>query len=105
MSQAKYLKILALAIVTVQPLFGCALARQPATDAGKQDSTIRANVQALIEPHPDLLAPNLIYVDVEEHVVYLSGKVNTELTIANAEALAGQVPGVERVVSSIGLDN
>ena len=84
MIEAKYFKAVALAIVIVATLFGCALDRQAATGARQEDARIAADVKAVIEQHPDLGPPNLIYVDVRDHVVYLSGLVNTDLTIANA---------------------
>jgi osmotically-inducible protein OsmY len=98
MIESNYFKAAVLAIVIVGPLFGCAL-------EGREDARIAANVKAALDQHPDLGPPNLIYVDAREHVVYLSGSVNTDLTVANAEALAHQVPGVARVVSSIGVEN
>jgi osmotically-inducible protein OsmY len=105
MIEAKYFKAVALAMVIVEPLFGCAFDRQAATGARQEDASIAANVQAVIDQHPDLGPPNLIYVDVRDHVVYLSGLVNTGLTVANAEALTRQVPGVARVVDSMGVEN
>jgi osmotically-inducible protein OsmY len=105
MIEAEYFKAVVLAIVIVAPLFGCALEGQAATGARREDARIAANVKAVIDQHPDLGPPNLIYVDVRDHVVYLSGLVNTNLTVANAEALAHQVPGVARVVDSIGVEN
>jgi osmotically-inducible protein OsmY len=102
--ETRCLRAVGLAIVIVQPLFGCALDGQAATGAGREDATITADVEAAIGQHADLGPPNLIYVDARDHVVYLSGLVNTELTNANAEAIARQVPGVARVVNSIAVD-
>ena len=105
MIEVKHFKAVALAMVIVDPLFGCAIDGPAATGARQEDASIAANVKAVIDQHPDLGPPNLIYVDVRDHVVYLSGLVNTELTIGNAEALARQVPGVARVVDTIGVQN
>jgi osmotically-inducible protein OsmY len=104
MIETKCFRAVSLAIVIVQPLFGCALERQTASGAGREDATIAADVKAVIAQHPDLGPPNLIYVDARDHVVYLSGLVNTGITIADAEALARQVPGVVRVASTIAVD-
>lgn len=105
----KCLKAVALAMLIVQPLCGCALEKGAAGggagDGAGEDSRIAADVQTLIQQRPDLGPPNLIQVDVRDHVVYLSGSANTELTVENAEALAHRPPGVTRVVSSIGVDN
>jgi osmotically-inducible protein OsmY len=36
-----------------------------------------------------------------DHVVYLNGVVRSGLEVGTAESIAGQVPGVARVVNSI----
>jgi osmotically-inducible protein OsmY len=100
----KCFRPVSLAIVIVQLLFGCSLERQTTTGAGQEDATLTADVKAAIAQHPGLGPPNLIYVDARDRVVYLSGSVNTELTRTDAEALARQVPGVTRVVTTIAVD-
>lgn len=104
MLEARNVRSVALVILIGQQLAGCALETGNATEIGREDARIRADLDAVFEEHPDLSAPNLIYADVSDHVVYLSGLVNTELTIANAEALAREVPGVTRVESSIAVE-
>ena len=47
------------------------------------------------------LEPNAISVQTMDHVVYLNGVVRSGLEIGTAESIAGQVPGVARVVNSI----
>jgi hypothetical protein len=47
------------------------------------------------------LEPNVISVQTMDHVVYLNGVVRSGLEIGTAESIAGQVPGVARVVNSI----
>jgi osmotically-inducible protein OsmY len=42
-------------------------------------------------------------VQTREGVVYLTGQVATDLQRQSAETVAGQVPGVARVVNSIAL--
>ena len=69
-----------------------------------QDSQITHAVEQAIAQHPDLKAPNQIYVDTRDQVVYLSGVVNNSLATNNAEEVALQVPGVLRVVSNIAVD-
>jgi hypothetical protein len=47
------------------------------------------------------LEPNVISVQTMDHVVYLNGVVRSGLEVGTAESIAGQVPGVARVVNSI----
>jgi hypothetical protein len=47
------------------------------------------------------IEPNVISVQTLDHVVYLNGLVRSGLEIDAAESIAGQVPGVARVVNSI----
>jgi hypothetical protein len=47
------------------------------------------------------IEPNAISVQTMDHVVYLNGVVRSSLEIGTAESIAGQVPGVARVVNSV----
>jgi osmotically-inducible protein OsmY len=47
------------------------------------------------------IEPNAVNVQTMDHVVYLNGLVRSSLEISAAESIAGQVPGVARVVNSI----
>ena len=71
---------------------------------GLDDRTITADVTSAIAQHRDLGPPNEISVDTRDHVVYLSGMVFNSLSGEDAEAIARQVPGVTRVVATIGVD-
>jgi osmotically-inducible protein OsmY len=81
---------------------GCAAERTFAEDP--EDAKITANVDELLARHPDLGPPNMIYVSTRDHVVYLSGLVDTGLVTENAEAIARQAPGVARVESTVSVD-
>ena len=67
------------------------------------DAQITANVQMLLKQHADLGPPNLIYVKTLNHVVYLTGQVNTDLAREAAESLAREVSGVNAVINSLAL--
>ena len=54
--------------------------------------------------YPSLQAPNSVRVQTIDHVVYLYGQVDTELQRLMAQDVAQAVPGVRRVVNSIGLE-
>jgi len=77
----------------------CGFARCPG------DASITALVRSRITQYPSLEAPNSVRVETHDHVVYLYGQVNTELERAMADSVALAVPGVTRVVDSIGLDD
>ena len=69
------------------------------------DQEISAQVRTLLSQHPALEAPNLISVQTVDHIVYLSGVLDTDLERQMAESVAAQATGVRRVVNSIGLNN
>jgi|SRR5579863_5443507 len=66
------------------------------------DAQITAAVRSRFSQQSDL-EPNVVYVQTVDHVVYLHGLVSSGLEIDTAESLARSVPGVKRVVSSIGV--
>jgi BON domain len=69
------------------------------------DAQITAAVQVQIRTHPALRPPDDIGVQTLDHVVYLSGLVDTDREKDIAEAAARGVPGVTRVVNSISVRN
>lgn len=71
---------------------------------GLDDGRVTADVMGAIAQHRDLGPPNQIYVDTRDHVVYLSGIALTSLVEDNAKDVARHVPGVIRVVSTIGVE-
>jgi hypothetical protein len=64
------------------------------------DANITADVVLQLN-RCSFLEPNVISVQTIDHVVYLNGVVRSGLEIGTAESIAGQVPGVARVVNSI----
>lgn len=68
------------------------------------DAQISAAVRALLDQDAAMRAPNLIYVQTLDGVVYLSGEVATDLQRETAASAALGVPGVRRVVDTIGLE-
>lgn len=67
------------------------------------DAEITADIEALFHQYPELEPPNLIYVQTLDHVVYLTGQVDTETERVTANSIALRAPGVKRVVNSINL--
>jgi osmotically-inducible protein OsmY len=79
-------------------------ARQKCAHGGcPDDARITAEVQALFGQHTELQAPNRVYVKTLDSVVYLSGKVATDLQRDTAVSLARGVAGVRAVNDNIQL--
>ena len=96
--------LLAFILLIATAFEGCAsTSSQCASESCKGDAKITADVQAKLKEHRELGAPNTVYVQTREGVVYLTGQVATDLQRQTAETVAGQVPGVGRVVNSIAL--
>ena len=93
--------LVALAVLVTGTLSACAAYRKCGFTGCPGDANITANVQAQFRQHPALEPPNLLHVQTPDHVVYLTGQVDTELERSMAESLARDVAGVKRVVNSI----
>lgn len=105
MGKSKYFRVTSCTVLLAGLLAGCATPESKVRqDASAEDAKITAKVTALLERHPDLSEPNTIDVTTHDHVVYLSGLVDTELQIEEAEGIARQVPGVVRVENAIAVD-
>jgi osmotically-inducible protein OsmY len=93
-------KILAfVAALTVAALPGCAVFPQSSNAA--VDQKITADVETRFGQNAQLEAPNLLNVQTINRVVYLNGLVSTGLQRWDAELVANQVQGVDKVVNSI----
>jgi len=91
------------AVLAFSTLHGCATFKKCGLAGCAGDARIAAEVQALFNEHPALLAPNAIGIQTLDHVVYLSGLVDTGLEQSLAEEVALEAPGVVRVVNSIAI--
>jgi osmotically-inducible protein OsmY len=95
--------VLAFAIFLTGVLSGCTTFGKCGLGGCPGDADITAQVDKLLAQHPALQPPNLIQVQTLDRVVYLSGLVDTDFQQQMAQSVALQVPGVSRVVNSIGL--
>lgn len=68
------------------------------------DRNITANVRGSFAQHPELQGPDQLYVNTRDHVVYLSGIVETGLHRDIAASAAREVTGVTSVVNNIAID-
>jgi|SRR5271165_7377631 len=101
MLNVQLLKTVGLVILVGKVIAGCALERQP----DPQDARITTDVRGLLDQHPALGPANSIHVSTVKHVVYLSGLVSSGLQDREAEEIAGQAPGVARVVNNVAVEH
>jgi osmotically-inducible protein OsmY len=80
---------------------GCATFGECEAGACSDDAKVTATVEARLYGHADLAPPDLLHVQTRNHVVYLYGTVSTALQSANAESVALQSQGVNRVTNLI----
>jgi osmotically-inducible protein OsmY len=104
MTPHKLLALLALSTL-LAGLCGCAdyAAYRKCGSGCPGDAQIDASVTALLAEHRALAAPNQVYVQTLDRVVYLTGQVATGLQRDTAESIARGAPGVERVVDNISI--
>jgi osmotically-inducible protein OsmY len=93
----------ALAVALSGALCACAAYEKCGFGGCPGDAQLAAAVQASFQGHPELQPPNLLTVQSVDHVVYLSGLVDTDFQRQMAEDVAHRAPGVTKVVNSIGL--
>jgi osmotically-inducible protein OsmY len=96
-----------IALVLTSALFGCAgyQGREKCRDSGCiSDAQITSEVQARFAQHTELRGPDQLYVQTLNHVVYLSGMVETGLHRDIAASLAQGANGVTRVVNDISIE-
>jgi len=94
---------LAIGMVALSALAGCAAFPKCGFSACQGDADISAAVEARLIQHPALEPPNLLRVQSHDHIVYLYGLVDTDLEREIAESVALGTPGVIKVVNSIGI--
>jgi osmotically-inducible protein OsmY len=98
MSKAKAIYSLASVFMIAGILNGCAT-------TSPSDEKTTANVQKMIDQHPDLGPPGAIQVQTQDHVVYLNGMVADGLERETAESVALHTPGVTKVVDLVAVSH
>ena len=104
MTKWRYFAVTSAALILSGTLTAWADTQNSSIVRSLDDVRITADVMGVIAQRRNLGPPNQIYVDTRDHVVYLSGVVISSLIEDNAKDVARQVPGVTRVVSTIGVD-
>jgi hypothetical protein len=91
-------------LVMAGALFGCSAYRtyEMCGDSGcPGDAKITTSIKETFAQHPELGGPDQVYVQTLNHVVYLTGIVDSGLQRETAESLARDAAGVTRVVNNI----
>jgi osmotically-inducible protein OsmY len=90
-----------LLLTCVIGLNGCAIFPTCSPENCATDKQISADVSQLFSEHPELGPPAALHIQTINGVVYLSGPVDTDLVVRNAEALARQVANVKDVQNNL----
>jgi hypothetical protein len=99
------LTALGLATLMTGALAGCASYPTCGSGGCTPDAKLTANVETAFAQHPELQPQDSIVVQTEDHVVYLSGVVDADLEVQDAESVAREVPGVTGVVNTLVSEN
>jgi len=105
MIRTNNLRALTIALILASLLPACSVYKKCGLEGCPGDAEITAQVQTLLKQHSELQTPTAIGVQTLDHVVYLTGLVDTGLERGIAESVARQAPGVVRVVNSIAVRN
>ena len=99
MNKIRLLYTFALAVTLTAVLPGCATYEKCGLEGCPGDAKITTDVQAQLAQH-DEIGPR-VHVQTLNGVVYLNGSVGEGLQRTTAESVAGQTPGVAKVVDDI----
>ena len=100
------IRALMFTLVLAGALSGCAAYHEyeKCGDAGcPGDAKITAEVKQALARHPDLGGTDTVYVETVDHVVYLTGIVDSGLQREAAESVAHKASGVTAVVDNISI--
>ena len=91
MIQRKHFSVAGAALILSGAVSTWAVAANSAHTGSPDNAGITAQVKSAIAQRRDLQAPNDIYVETRDHVVYLSGRVYTSLSGAPHVVLVGRL--------------
>jgi osmotically-inducible protein OsmY len=92
-------------IMLIGALGGCATVKKCGLEGCASDQKISAQVQALLNAHPELGPPGTIAVQTLNGVVYLDGEVVGGLEKRDVESIVRQASGVKKVVNGISVEH
>jgi hypothetical protein len=88
-------------VVFAGALSGCATFDQCTPEHCSTDKQIKKDASNVVDQHEEFGPPGTVRVQVINGVAYLTGQVNSEFEIRNAEALVRQVANVKDVVNNL----
>ena len=88
-------------VVFAGTLSGCAVFDKCAPENCAKDTQINKQVRDLMDQHNEFGPPGTIRVQTINGVVYLSGAVDSEFEVRNAESLVRQVGDVKDVENNL----
>ncbi|HTV98340.1 MAG TPA: BON domain-containing protein [Steroidobacteraceae bacterium] len=91
--------------ILVAAMSGCATQVACTGSGCTPDEETTAAVNAALSSHADLGPPNHIQVSTSNHVVYLTGLVDSRLQRSMAASVAAKTDGVARVINAIDTSN
>jgi osmotically-inducible protein OsmY len=97
----KSLFALSIALILAAGLSGCAVFQKCSPENCAMDAQINSEVASTFAEHRELGAPAALHIQTINGVVYLSGTVDTEFEIRNAESIARRVSNVKDVVNNL----
>lgn len=103
--KASLLRASAFALLLATALSGCATYQKCGFSGCPGDAEITAAVKAEIDNHPDFGPVANFNVKTLDGVVYISGKVDTDLQKQGVEDVLSTVANVKRVVNSVYTNN
>jgi osmotically-inducible protein OsmY len=101
MQKPKTLAAATLLLIAAAALSGCAIFPKCSPENCAADKQINADVSELFSQHPELGPPADLHIQTINGVVYLSGPVDNEFEVRNAEALARKVANVKDVENNL----
>jgi osmotically-inducible protein OsmY len=92
-------------IMLMGALSGCATIEKCGLEGCAGDRKISAQVEALLNGHPEFGPPGSISVETLNGVVYLDGVVQGGLEKRDIEAIVRQASGVKKVVNGVSVEH
>ena len=105
-SNPRRIRALLFTLVLAGALSGCAAYNEYekcGSDGCPGDAKITGEVKEALARHPDLQGTDTVHVETINHVVYLTGTVESGLQREAAESVAGKASGVTRIVDNISI--
>jgi osmotically-inducible protein OsmY len=101
MNRARVVHAWPVYIMLMGTLSGCATIEKCGLEGCAGDRKISAQVEALLNAHPEFGPPGSISVETLNGVVYLDGVVQGGLEKRDIESIVRQASGVKKVVNGV----